>query len=214
MPKKASTTSPSQWRYGPAAALACCVWAGAGAIVGAFSPLLYPQYRNLSEAMFLGALGGLLGGIAWAIHMIRRSLRRKTPGGAAGAGAWLGLGVLAFYMLLLQVGVVILLDTDPWLALPRAAVAVGLYAAPAGFLLGLILGWMWAAIDAVRAETRSRQTGDGAQTTAVAPPAPAAGPPPSPRSRYRSLLTPPEPSAFDHHPELDFQEDDQQQNDQ
>lgn len=207
MTKRASRTSTAQWLFAPAAALACFIWTGAGAVLGAFSPLLYPRYHNLSQAMFLGGLGGLLGGIAWAIHMIRRSLRRPGRWGAVAAGAWLGLGVMAFYMLLLQVGVVILLETDPWVALPRAAVAVGLYAAPGGFLLGLILGLMWAAIDAVRAEAPPTP---GPAAPAVEPPAAGAQPPPIPRARYRSLLTPPEPSAFDTHPELDFHEDDQE----
>jgi len=209
--EKVVKSSVSQWRYGPAAALACCIWMGAGTILGAFSPLLYPRYQSLNdEAMFLGALGGLLGGIAWSIHMVRRSLRRRAGGSTVAAGAWLGLGVLSFYGLLLQAGVAILLESDPYVALPRAAVAVGAFAAPVGFLMGLILGWMWAAVDATRQDEPARRTASDSSTAQTSDREQAALLAAEERlERYRSLLRPPEPSAFDLHGELDFHEDDE-----
>ena len=181
--------------------MACGVWTGVGALLGGFSPLLYPRGGGVVQpAILLGSLGGLLGGVAWCVHMIRRSARaRRSALATVGAGGWLGLAVTTFYGAILEGGIAYLVRTDVASALAPAAVSLGAFAAPAGFVLGLVLGWLWAGVEALPA-------GPAKLAPPPLPPAPTSGasPPPLPPQLYQDLLTPHQRSAFDHTPELDL----------
>ncbi len=115
--------------------VACLAGAAAGAILGAFSSILYFTFSDVPERQFnvlffyvglaFGAVAGVIVGLFWARRMVRRArIGKSYPGRTAAAGGW---GVVS--------GIGASLITHGALIVTYATVAGGTGLLPSGVLV-------------------------------------------------------------------------------